>query len=549
MPRAIAIVPEQVALDLDFGNLPIESIDPSPDNPRTDLELDADFIASIKAHGVIEPIVVHVAEGYEDAEPNARRYVVQFGHRRLAGAAEAGQSTIPAIVRPAGEPADLAVTRLIENLHRTDLSPLDEAGAYRRLVDDYGMKQADVATAVARNQGHVSKRLSLLRLEPELRALVGTPAFPLDVAVDASRLPRAFQVEVAEDAARGTAYLASSVRNAAGRVESLAERGRAIKAAKEAPHYLVIDKSGALPAFAEGGEFEGAQRLVELGLPDPAAHIAEAPCRLVVVGASQEYVRNPLDPSSPWISSWSVEYCTEPESHADATPVGTGSSSSRSGMTAKEKRAQAAADKAQDAFGEARAALHPEFRANLATLVTGKLPATTQAFIDRLTVADLLVNDEGYDRTQSLLAAAEVLSIPVEDLPGLLITGSADQLRRVALTGLLIEHVESSALALWDVYYRPSYADGEVSHDFHGVDAWCRALGSLGISWLIAAGMTVPAAWSPEFLNAVADLDPSGEAVAHLREYEILPPAYEPEVEDVALPADDVDEVSPDDEA
>lgn len=145
-------------------NLAVSKVHPDPNNPRSSLDNIDDLAASIRSGGLVEPVVVR-------AHPErAGEWMIVAGHRRHAAHVKAGIKTIPAVVRDMDDAQAVAVM-LVENLQREDLDPLDEAGAYRRLVG-FGWKQKDIADATGRSAAHVSKRLRLLDLpEPVAKAV------------------------------------------------------------------------------------------------------------------------------------------------------------------------------------------------------------------------------------------------------------------------------------------------------------------------------------------------------------------------------------------
>lgn len=139
-------------------------IAPNPSQPRQrfDEEGLAELAASIREHGVLQPVIVSRTE---------TGYTLVAGERRWRAARLAGLLTIPAIVkdRSAGSTLELA---LVENLQRADLTPLEEAAAYRELIDAHGLTQEAVAARVSRSRVAVANRLRLLALPPRARALL-----------------------------------------------------------------------------------------------------------------------------------------------------------------------------------------------------------------------------------------------------------------------------------------------------------------------------------------------------------------------------------------
>lgn len=171
--------------------IPIEKLQPSPDNPRRAVGDVSDLAASIRSVGILEPLVVIPVEG--------AGYQVVLGHRRLAGAKVAGFTEVPAIVRELDD-ATRVEMMAIENLQREDLTPLEEADAFRRLVD-LGHSQRELAERVGRSQSHVSKRLALLELPAVARQELDSGGITLDAALELTRvkdLPEAKIVDTLE---------------------------------------------------------------------------------------------------------------------------------------------------------------------------------------------------------------------------------------------------------------------------------------------------------------------------------------------------------------
>jgi ParB/RepB/Spo0J family partition protein len=146
--------------------LPVEKVWPDPGNPRTSLGDLTDLAESIRQIGVLQPVTVRV---HPD---RTGEWILVTGHRRLAAAIVAGDTTIPAVLRPdLVLEEDARATQLVENLHRADLDPVDEAAGYGELLR-LGWTQSDIAERVARSKGHVSKRLRLLALPADVASHV-----------------------------------------------------------------------------------------------------------------------------------------------------------------------------------------------------------------------------------------------------------------------------------------------------------------------------------------------------------------------------------------
>ncbi len=141
-----------------FAELPVDAIRPNPRQPRSVFDEDAlaELVGSIREIGVLQPVVVRaVGDGYE----------LIMGERRWRATQEAGLATIPAIVRDTDD-SDLLRDALLENLHRAQLNPLEEAAAYQQLLDDFGCTHEELATRIHRSRPQISNTLRLLRLPP-----------------------------------------------------------------------------------------------------------------------------------------------------------------------------------------------------------------------------------------------------------------------------------------------------------------------------------------------------------------------------------------------
>lgn len=151
---------------LTFAELPLAAIRPNPRQPRTVFDEDelAELVSSIGQIGILQPIVVRPLEPpapTSDGEPV--RFELVVGERRWRAAAQAGLDHVPAIIKATADD-ELLRDALLENLHRSQLNPLEEAAAYQQLLDDFGCTQDELATRVGRSRPQVSNTLRLLRL-------------------------------------------------------------------------------------------------------------------------------------------------------------------------------------------------------------------------------------------------------------------------------------------------------------------------------------------------------------------------------------------------
>lgn len=133
------------------------SIVPNPRQPRTHFDEEdlAELTYSIREFGVLQPVVVRMNEAGE--------YELVMGERRTRAARAAGVATIPAVVRETADD-DLLRDALLENLHRSELNPLEEASAYQQLLEDFGITQEQLAARIGRSRPQISNTIRLLRL-------------------------------------------------------------------------------------------------------------------------------------------------------------------------------------------------------------------------------------------------------------------------------------------------------------------------------------------------------------------------------------------------
>lgn len=145
-------------------DIPVEQVRPAPGQPRQKVAEEglAELAQSVRAHGVLQPVLVRpVSGGYE----------LVAGERRWRAAVMAGLSSIPAIVRDVGEAERLELA-LVENLQRQDLNPMEEAGGFRQLMERFGYTQEQLAARVGKSRSYVANALRLLGLAPAVQEMV-----------------------------------------------------------------------------------------------------------------------------------------------------------------------------------------------------------------------------------------------------------------------------------------------------------------------------------------------------------------------------------------
>lgn len=167
LPNLAPVVkyPPDKELHTSMGHIPIEAISRNPYQPRTvwDEQELAELSESIKTTGLIQPIVVREAE--------EGRYELIAGERRLRASKMAGLERIAAIVRRANQEQMLEIA-LVENIHRTDLNPIEHAKAYQNYIRTFSLTQADAARRLGKNRSVIANFLRLLDLPQEIRQML-----------------------------------------------------------------------------------------------------------------------------------------------------------------------------------------------------------------------------------------------------------------------------------------------------------------------------------------------------------------------------------------
>jgi ParB family transcriptional regulator, chromosome partitioning protein len=211
----------------------LDRISPNPRQPRTSMadgELE-ELAASIREHGILQPLIVTRADS---------GYLLVAGERRWRAARLAGLQTVPVVLKDA-TPQQLLEIALVENIQRQDLSPLEEAAAYRQLIDEHALTQEEVARRVGKSRSTVANTLRLLNLIPEAiealergliseghaRTILSQPSAEKQRALLTSILASGSTVREAEEAARrGSTRRQSSASARPVEVEELENRLR-----------------------------------------------------------------------------------------------------------------------------------------------------------------------------------------------------------------------------------------------------------------------------------------------------------------------------------
>jgi ParB family transcriptional regulator, chromosome partitioning protein len=153
--------PEAAAIGAVYREIAPSDIEANPRQPRQvfDDEALAELVHSIREFGLLQPIVVRAVSGSQ----SGARYQIVMGERRWRAAQQAGLATIPAIVRETGDD-NLLRDALLENIHRVQLNPLEEAAAYQQLLDEFGVTHDELAARIGRSRPLITNMIRLLKL-------------------------------------------------------------------------------------------------------------------------------------------------------------------------------------------------------------------------------------------------------------------------------------------------------------------------------------------------------------------------------------------------
>jgi len=164
-PSVISLLAPEGSTTIGVRHVPIDRIEPNPENPRLLFEESAlaELASSIREHGVLQPILVRPA--------GRDHYQLVAGERRWRAAALAGLLTVPALIEELDDDAALEIA-MIENLQREDLSPLEEANMYEKMVTEHGYSIRKLAQKLGKDKGYLENRLRLADAPEEIRALV-----------------------------------------------------------------------------------------------------------------------------------------------------------------------------------------------------------------------------------------------------------------------------------------------------------------------------------------------------------------------------------------
>lgn len=487
--------------------LDLDLVDPHPRNPRRDLGDLTELTASIKTDGVRSPIHVGISS-------DGQRYVVLAGHRRREAAIAAGLATIPAIIREDVKTDAAALVEMaVENLLRTDLTPIEEATLFEQL-QIAGLKPVTIAKRTGRKRATVDARLALLALPEQTRDAIHGAQLSLE---DAAAL-----VEFADDektverltAAAGTSDFRWQLQNARRRREEAAKEA-ATRSALEAAGVAVVDRperwwTMTLDRVVDDSVVEG---LDDHDAKTEAWRAAHAECphhAAYITGGRAEYI------------------CLQPDVHGAAAPGGSGSSTS----TSATDDAAAEAERAERAERAAKARQEQE-------------DCETAAGVRRAFVVDTITGRRGTlsaaSCTAIALAAAETharweayCEIDLEDFAPWLEATLPDELEKATYQQTRAREKAIATTVRTEMGRRGGHAallallaaqhESEIGH----TNAWVPSAeqmkpGAAGRDWLqlLDALGYEPTAWEAEHVAAAdtwnlehpdADDDPDDEA-------------------------------------
>lgn len=159
-PVMDSILDEKQINENSIQKIPLSKIIAKKDQPRKEFELEQleELAKSIETHGVIQPIILR---------KNKNKYQIVAGERRFRASKIAGKKQIPSIIIEIDDES-AAKFALIENIQREDLNPIEEANAYKRLMDEFGLKQNELAESVGKSRAYITNALRLLNLESNI---------------------------------------------------------------------------------------------------------------------------------------------------------------------------------------------------------------------------------------------------------------------------------------------------------------------------------------------------------------------------------------------
>jgi ParB family chromosome partitioning protein len=230
-PAIVSLLSHDIGRPTAIRNIPLEQIEPNPEQPRLAFDEESlnELAASIREHGVLQPVLVRPLGNHH--------FQLIAGERRWRASRSAGVDTIPAMVDDIDDDTAMEIA-IIENLQREDLSPLDEAAMYDRMIRQHGYSIRRLADKLGKDKGYVENRLRLADAPPEIRQLVSVRKDTLSHAYELLKVadPRKRR-RLADQVARGELSLV--------KLRDKIEGRRRTAASEDADHQLVLEEAPA----------------------------------------------------------------------------------------------------------------------------------------------------------------------------------------------------------------------------------------------------------------------------------------------------------------
>jgi len=216
-----------------LANLSPLDIVPNARQPRTEFREEelSELIVSIREVGVLQPIVVRARPDAVEGEP---QYELIMGERRLRASKHLGLATIPAVVKSTAD-EDMLRDALLENLHRANLNPLEEASAYQQLLADFGITQDQLAERIGRSRPQITNTLRLLRLPESVQRRVASGVLTAGHARALLSLPDAEGMERLADKIVNEELSVRAAEAAAGSLSTKPARAKPARGKKQGP--------------------------------------------------------------------------------------------------------------------------------------------------------------------------------------------------------------------------------------------------------------------------------------------------------------------------
>lgn len=261
--------------------IPVDSITPNPLQPRRRFREESleELAQSLKEHGMVQPIIVR---------PSGTGYQLLVGERRWRAAQMAGVKSIPAVIREA-EASEALQIALVENLHRDDLNGIEEATAFRQLMEDFGLSQDEISEKVGKSRSAVANALRLLQLPVEIqatvvaeeitpghaRALLGVQGDPYQSVLLQRIIEEGLSVRQTEELVRKRLARGGEEEEPKEKPRPLVEYADLLSASLKAKAKVILGKRKGKIIIEFKGEEDLKRLLAEMGVSVPAEQVME----------------------------------------------------------------------------------------------------------------------------------------------------------------------------------------------------------------------------------------------------------------------------------